>query len=65
ADTREMYQVFNMGHRLEVFTNGADADEIVALSKSFGIDAQVVGRVEEGDRKELLLQVGGESIRYV
>jgi phosphoribosylformylglycinamidine cyclo-ligase len=65
ADTREMYQVFNMGHRLEVFTNRADADEIVALSKSLGIDAQVVGRVEEGDRKELLLQVGGESIRYV
>lgn len=46
TDWKEMYEVFNMGQRLEVFTDAKTADALVALSKTFGIDAQVSGRVE-------------------
>ncbi|HMQ48594.1 MAG TPA: AIR synthase-related protein [Saprospiraceae bacterium] len=49
ADWREMYQVFNMGHRLEVYLPAAYAEQVIAISRSFGIDAQVVGRVEEAE----------------
>ena len=42
----EMYKVFNMGHRLEVYTDEVTAQSIVATSRSFGIDAQIIGRVE-------------------
>ena len=48
----EMYKVFNMGHRLEVYLSPEHAEEVIAISKSFNIDAQVVGRVEESDKKE-------------
>lgn len=56
TDWREMYQVFNMGQRLEFFTDAATAESIVAISKSFGIDAQVSGRVEEAEKKELIIK---------
>jgi phosphoribosylformylglycinamidine cyclo-ligase len=46
TDWREMYQVFNMGHRLEVYLPAADADTVIKLAQSLGIAAQVVGRVE-------------------
>ncbi len=64
SDNREMYQVFNMGHRLEIFTDAAAAIEIINLSKSFEMDAQVVGRVETYHKKELVLNVRGEEIVY-
>jgi phosphoribosylformylglycinamidine cyclo-ligase len=64
ADRREMYQVFNMGHRMEIFTDAASADGLIAAGKKFGIEAKVVGRVEAGNKKELLLQTGGEEIVY-
>lgn len=64
SDLREMYQVFNMGHRLEIFTTESAAQKIIDTSKAFGIDAQVVGRVEEGEKKELVLKVGEEKIKY-
>ena len=64
SDNREMYQVFNMGHRLEIFTHESAAANIIEVAKSFQIDAQVVGRVETGDRKELLLKTGHEEIVY-
>ena len=50
TDWQEMYKVFNMGHRLEVYLAPEDADKVIAISKSFNIDAQVVGRIEEGKR---------------
>jgi phosphoribosylformylglycinamidine cyclo-ligase len=56
ADSREMYQVFNMGHRLEVFTTAADAGSIISAAETFGIEAKVVGRVEESDKSELILK---------
>ena len=52
----EMYKVFNMGHRLEVYLSPEHAEEVFAISKSFNIDAQVVGRVEESDKKELIIK---------
>ncbi len=55
ADDREMYQVFNMGTRLEIYTNEKDADNIINVSKSFGVDAKIIGRVEESVKKELII----------
>ncbi len=48
TDAREMYKVFNMGHRMELYVAPSAAAEIIAISQSFGIDAQIVGRVEAG-----------------
>jgi phosphoribosylformylglycinamidine cyclo-ligase len=56
ADWAEMYQVFNMGHRLEIYLDPADADTIIRISQSFGIEAQIVGRVEESSRRELVIR---------
>ncbi len=56
TEWREMYKVFNMGHRLEFYVDEESADEIIEISKSFSVDAQVVGRVEASDQKELIIQ---------
>ncbi|MHA4807586.1 AIR synthase related protein [Flavitalea flava] len=64
SDNREMYQVFNMGHRLEVFTDVSSAAAILTLGEQFGIEAKIVGRVEASDKKELILKVGDETIVY-
>jgi phosphoribosylformylglycinamidine cyclo-ligase len=55
-DYREMYQVFSMGNRLDVYTSAAIAEEIIALAASFNIDAQIVGRVEAAEKKELVIR---------
>jgi phosphoribosylformylglycinamidine cyclo-ligase len=64
SDSKEMYQVFNMGHRLEIFTSQAAAADLIAISRSFGIGARVVGRVEAASGKTLLLRANGEEIAY-
>lgn len=64
SDDREMYQVFNMGTRMEIYTNEKDADAIINVVKSFGVDAQVIGRVEESNKKELLITKNGKTISY-
>jgi phosphoribosylformylglycinamidine cyclo-ligase len=64
SDNREMYQVFNMGHRLEVFTDEKSAHAMIAAGTKLGIEAQVVGRVEAAAKKELVLKVKGEEIIY-
>jgi phosphoribosylformylglycinamidine cyclo-ligase len=64
SDGREMYQVFNMGHRLEIFTTAAAADDLIRTSQSFGIDARVVGRVEPAREKSLLLRTRFGDITY-
>ncbi len=56
TDWKEMYKVFNMGHRLEVYLPAEHAEEVIAISKSFGIDAQIVGFVEASDKKELVIE---------
>jgi phosphoribosylformylglycinamidine cyclo-ligase len=64
SDDREMYQVFNMGHRLEVFTDPSAAQGLIDAGRAFGIDAQVVGRVEAAEKKSLVLTVDGQEILY-
>lgn len=56
TDWKEMYQVFNMGHRMELYVSPEIADEIITISKSFDVDAKVVGRVEEAASKKLTIQ---------
>lgn len=56
TDWSEMYKVFNCGHRFEIYLPAEYADEIISISKSFGIDAQIVGRVEESDKTELIIK---------
>ena len=64
SDKREMYQVFNMGHRLEVFTDAGSADALIRTGAAFGIEGKVVGRVEAAGKKSLVLKTGGEEIIY-
>lgn len=47
----DMYRVFNMGHRMELYVDASAAQEIIAISESFGVDAQIIGRVESGSKK--------------
>ena len=57
TDWSEMYKVFNMGHRMEVYLSPEYAEEVIAISRSFGIEAQIVGRIEEsGGNKELIIR---------
>jgi len=55
TDWKEMYQVFNMGHRMEIYTDPEAAEEMIAISRSFGVDAQIVGRVESSSEKKLTI----------
>ena len=64
TDWSEMYKVFNMGHRLEVYLSPEHAEEVIAISKSFNIDAQIVGRIEESDKKELIIKSEFGEFRY-
>ena len=61
---REMFQVFNMGHRLEVYCLPGIADQLIALAKGMGIDAAVVGRVEESASPTVVIRHGGEEFTY-
>lgn len=56
----EMYKVFNMGHRLEVYLSPEDAEKVIEISRSFNIDAQVVGRIEEGKKSLTIKSEYGE-----
>ena len=56
TEWQEMYKVFNMGHRMEVYVSPEIAESIIAISKSFNIDAQIVGRVEANDGKKLTIE---------
>ena len=55
TDWKEMYQVFNCGHRMELYVPEAVANDIIAISKSFNVDAQIVGRVEASETKKLTI----------
>ena len=56
TDWKEMYQVFNCGHRMELYVPVAIANDIISISKSFGVEAQIVGRVEASTIKKLTIQ---------
>ena len=61
---KEMFEVFNMGCRLEIYCDAANAQLMIDAAASFGIDAQIIGRVEAAEQKELLIEYKGETIRY-
>ncbi len=65
ADNREMYQVFNMGHRLEIFTNEKVAEAMIAMAKELNIEAKIIGHTETSDSLKLELRRGDEVIEYV
>ena len=56
TDWKEMYKVFNMGHRMEIYISPEHAQEIIYISQSFGIDAQIIGKVEASNTTELLIR---------
>jgi phosphoribosylformylglycinamidine cyclo-ligase len=60
----EMYQVFNMGHRMELYVDPSIAEDIIAISESFGVAAQIVGRVEESEAKKLTITSDFGTFKY-
>ena len=62
---KEMYQVFNMGHRMEFYVPPSQADEIISISNSFNVDAKIVGRVEASFVKKLNLKTPYGSYEYL
>lgn len=64
TDWKEMYQVFNCGHRMELYVPAHIANDIIAISKSFNIDAQIVGRVEASDKAELTITSEYGTFKY-
>ena len=56
TDWHEMYKVFNMGHRMEIYVAPADAQKVIEISQSFGIDAQIVGYTEAADNNVLIIE---------
>lgn len=64
TDWAEMYKVFNMGHRMELYVRPEDADSIIEISKSFNIDAQIVGRVEAAQSNKLTLVTPFGTFEY-
>jgi phosphoribosylformylglycinamidine cyclo-ligase len=64
ADDKEMYQVFNMGTRLEIYTTAEAAPAIISTAQSFGVDAQVIGRVEASAHRELHITTTNGILQY-
>lgn len=60
---KEMYQVFNMGHRMELYVDPALAEKIIEISKSFNVEAKIIGRVEDSENKKLTIK--GEHGEFV
>jgi len=64
ADSREMYQVFNMGCRMEIYTDEDFAEKVVSLASTYNIDAQIIGKVEASDQKQLVIKLPGETLTF-
>jgi phosphoribosylformylglycinamidine cyclo-ligase len=64
SNNKEMYEVFNMGCRLEIYCSPEDAETMIATAKSFNIEAQIIGRVEANGKKELVIKLKDEEIVY-
>ena len=65
ADNREMLQVFNMGCRMEIYTNEKDAQQMIDISTKFGVDAKIIGRVEESREKCLDVYLNDEKFTFI
>ena len=64
TDWKEMYQVFNMGHRMEMFVSESVASTLISISESFGVAAQIVGRVEASTKKKLTISSPYGKFKY-
>jgi len=64
TEWKEMYKVFNMGHRMEIYLPEKYAADIIDVSKSFGVDAQIIGRVEESKKNKLTLKSEFGTFEY-
>ncbi|MGY3053389.1 phosphoribosylformylglycinamidine cyclo-ligase [Pedobacter sp. UYEF25] len=64
TDWQEMYKVFNMGHRMELYVPEEIAEDLIAISKTFNIDAQIIGRVEESDKKQVTIESEKGTFEY-
>ncbi|GAB5400528.1 MAG: AIR synthase-related protein [Aureisphaera sp.] len=64
TDWKEMYQVFNMGHRMELYVNDSSASGIIEIAKSYGVEAQIVGRVEAANSKKLTIKSKYGTFEY-
>ena len=64
TDWHEMYKVFNMGHRMETYVDSSNAQKVIEISHSFGIDAQIVGYTEASDRNELIIESDKGRFEY-
>ncbi|MBE7632903.1 phosphoribosylformylglycinamidine cyclo-ligase [Tenacibaculum finnmarkense genomovar ulcerans] len=64
TDWKEMYQVFNCGHRMEIYVSPEVADDIIAISKSYNVNAQIVGRVEASETKKLTINSEFGTFNY-
>lgn len=60
----EMYKVFNMGHRMELYVDPQIADQIISISQSYGVDAKIIGHVEQSDAPQLTIRAQGEEFKY-
>ena len=61
---KEMYEVFNMGHRMEIYCKPKVADDIISISKSFDVDAKIIGKVEKSVKKSLIIESEEGIIEY-
>ncbi len=64
TDWKEMYQVFNCGHRMEIYVSAETANDIIEISKSFHVDAKIIGRVEASESKELTIKSEYGTFNY-
>jgi len=61
---KEMYSVFNMGHRMEIYCDKVSANSIMEISETFNVEAKVIGRVEKSEKKELIIENDEETIEF-
>ncbi len=64
TDSKEMYKVFNMGHRMELYLNKEMAEQVISISKSFNVEAKVIGRVEKGEGKKVTVRSALGTFEY-
>jgi phosphoribosylformylglycinamidine cyclo-ligase len=65
TDWQEMYKVFNMGHRMEIYTDSETAKDIIEISKSFNVDAKVIGYCEAYDGKKVTVKSDKGTFTYL
>jgi phosphoribosylformylglycinamidine cyclo-ligase len=64
TEWQEMYRVFNMGHRLEIFTNEEAAEKMIEIASTFNLEAKIIGRVEKSDKKKLTIKSEFGTFEY-